>query len=129
VVIRPEPPRRPEPVPVVEAETRPEPHVVELPAPEPEPVVHQPLLMSPPEDELRAPLPERPFAAEIDIEPPQPGAAEVDEENGIARIDSRRLSHYVSGPPPRATFRGDVSRAEGAAAPPRPRRTEPLRGR
>jgi hypothetical protein len=68
-----------------------------------------------------------------DFEPPQPGAAEIDDEHGIARIDSRRMSHYVSTPPPpRAVFRGDVTRAQsqaGAPGPRRPRRTEPLRGR
>jgi hypothetical protein len=66
-----------------------------------------------------------------DVEPPRPGAVEVDEVAGVARIDSRRTSHYVSAPPPRSPVFRDVSRA-GPAEPPaprRPRRTEPLRGR
>jgi hypothetical protein len=63
-------------------------------------------------------------------EPPLPGA-QVDPDTGVARIDSRRTSKYVSAPPPRPTFRGDVTRAAPAPAPAprRPRRTEPLRGR
>jgi hypothetical protein len=65
-----------------------------------------------------------------DVEPPRPGAVEVDPETGVARIDSRRSSRYVSAPPPRPTFRDDVPRAGSAApGPRRPRRTEPLRGR
>jgi hypothetical protein len=69
-----------------------------------------------------------PFGDEF--EPPRPGAA-VDPDTGVARIDSRRTSKYVSAPPPRPTFRGDVTRVapEPAPAPRRPRRTEPLRGR
>jgi hypothetical protein len=66
------------------------------------------------------------------IEPPLPGAADVDPVSGIARIDSRRTSRFVSAPPPRTpVFRGDVARAtpHEAPGPRRPRRTEPLRGR
>ena len=70
-------------------------------------------------------------------EPPKPGAAEIDEATGIARIDSRRTWHgdtagnggAAAGGRP-AVFRGDVTRAgTGDDTPRRPRRTEPLRGR
>jgi hypothetical protein len=66
------------------------------------------------------------------FEPPLPGAADVDTVSGIARIDSRRTSRFVSAPPPRTpVFRGDVARATppDGPGPRRPRRTEPLRGR
>lgn len=96
-VWEPEPVREPEPEPMWE----------------PEPTIEAPVVrgpLSPP-----APLPVPEFVREAvatpigaDDEPPLPGAVEVDHEHGIARIDSRRTSHYVSG---------------------RPRRTQPLRGR
>lgn len=70
----------------------------------------------------------RPIAGEL--EPRRAGVVAVDPQNGIARIDSRRNSHYGSlVPSRRPEFRDDVSRAAADAPPPRPRRREPLRGR
>lgn len=64
--------------------------------------------------------------------PPQPGPAAVDEAAGLARIDSRRTSSYVSGPdttPSGPVFRGDLGRAERPTdpLPPGRRRREQLR--
>lgn len=65
-----------------------------------------------------------------ELEPPRPGAVEVDPLTGIARIDSRRsVRHGSPAPSRRPEFRDDVSRAAAGAPPLRPRRREPLRGR
>lgn len=86
-----------------------------------------------PEAELFA----EPVHPPAELEPPAPGAVSVDSETGIARIDSRRTSAYVSGstpaPPRRGpVFRDDVARAgpDDEEPPPTPRRRgEPLRAR
>lgn len=118
--------------------TRPARPAAPVPADGAEPVTRGPLPPPPPtpvppevREAVSRPLGEVP-------EPPRPGAAEIDEATGIARIDSRRTWHAdVGGPagnggpkggPRPAVFRGDVTRA-GGDEPRRPRRTEPLRGR
>jgi len=119
VVIPTEPLPRP-PAPVPEPIRPPEPVGVEPGAWEPEPAAARPAARP------------SPMPVEVEPEPPQPGAVEVDEASGIARIDSRRMWHAPDAPLPRATFQGDVSRARDAvpaSLAPRPRRTEPLRAR
>jgi hypothetical protein len=115
VWVRPQPAPRPAPVaapaPTPAQVRRPAPAPVPMPAPAPAPA---PLPVAAPEP--------------VDLtEPPQPGAFEVDESQGIARIDSRRTWHPEPSRP--AVIRGEVLRAGDEAPVRRPRRSEPLRGR
>jgi hypothetical protein len=78
----------------------------------------------------RPPVPPAPAPAPRVVDPVGPGPVEVDEEAGIARIDSRRGAP-ASPAARQPTFRADVARPAGTAAGPRRprRRSEPLRGR
>ena len=129
-VITPPPapkPVLPRPLPPPVARPMPPPPVADAPPPPPPPPPRRQRPPAPPPPPPPPPPPKRERVA-----PPRPGPIDVDPDTGIAHIDSRRMWHEPV-PTQRAVFR-DVALAGDdtpppPAKPPRPRRTEPLRGR